>query len=981
MTWAKEKAWSRKSRSGSSEMMFEAGKFSPLFFLFLLPLPCLTSDAFAETNFYTLAQRWEKSNAYTNTSKKIPEPGVRPLRGQNDFSDAAAFPVPLALTRRLEELTGAQRVIDLEQKQSLFVKTGQPVLKFVSTEEDKVLFESLDPQTLRIEGTGVGLTFVHIWTSDGTRSTFQVRVFPQKFIPSVAQLIQQEALNKSRSFKIGYNASRDAFYTGERYREISRGSLSFTQSATLEGDTPYGAFSSHAQTQRSGGKTLLTDAQVALKDGQIGSFRNFNAAAGDSRVTPGLMVFPGARIRGVDVDHWDETRRFDWDAFYGREQTSIVGTLTPGISSKNTLNSYLRGGVVNYKFSDDAKIKGGYFVGSGRSRSDDSPKRGEGLRGDMNFGPHVSLTPEADFDDRHVAQRESVKVSFDKFRLRGEYRNIGKNFETLIGAPGSQGELGYLLEGNATVLNNAFVTASTDIFRDRLVPNPLDLQAYNVHTDLSLGFTPWESSSATLTYQETDDTGRLSPNRQKSYGAMFNQRVHFLGHRGTIFTRYQNRENTILNNDLSDYRVDQVTAGYVTQLFWDINFSISEQVNFLNEFNLSASSMPRALECNFDRSSQLSNTPIFTELRLRIRDEEDTESVNSFMSGYDTAELSGSLNYRGFENMEIFLTGSFQNYKPESLNVTAPRVELQFLTGVRYLFDTQFRWSAVGSFDGTVFKDLNGDGVHQPEEPGIEGITVKTADNKEAVTNAQGFYDLKSISGKNVTLILDTSKLPYGYVPTTSARQDLPIVQSAKRHVDFGVTPRSEVTGIIFNDLDGDGKYQIGVDQGVGKVKIKLETGSVARSNNLGVYSFSDVIAGPHTASIDFSNLPEGFLPEGIPQQTFTLYEGIRYELNFPLRAVRSITGRVYFDSNKNKKLGGGEKVFGNVKVRFAGESVLTDKDGWYLFDGLSNGSYELSMEESTLSAGYFKPDGVKIDLPVNPITITDLDISLKEKS
>ncbi|PIU40747.1 MAG: hypothetical protein COT00_00095, partial [Candidatus Omnitrophica bacterium CG07_land_8_20_14_0_80_50_8] len=363
-----------------------------------------------------------------------------------------------------------------------------------------------------------------------------------------------------------------------------------------------------------------------------------------------------------------------------------------------------------------------------------------------------------------------------------------------------------------------------------------------------------------------DDTGRLGPNRQTSYSAQFNQRVNVLGHRGNIFTRDQYRDNVILNNPLSDYHVNQVTIGYAMPIFWGINFSISEQINFLDEYNIPDTSTPRVLEYNFDYSNQIKNTPFFMDLRFRIRDEAETESVNSFMSGYDTTELSGSLYYRGYENMEIYLTGSFENYKQESLLITTPRVELQFLTGVRYLYDTKIRWSAVGSFEGVVFKDLNGDGQRQPDEPGVEGMAVRTSDNREAVTDRQGYYVLKSVSGRKVSLMLDTSRLPYGYVQTTSAKQELPIEQGVTRHVDFGVTPRSGVTGIVFNDVNGNGKYDVDIDKGVGRVRITLENGASARTNNLGVYSLSEVLAGPHTASIDFSKLPEGYLPEGIPQ-------------------------------------------------------------------------------------------------------------------
>ncbi len=948
--------------------------FLLLQFIFLKP--CFS----ASESFYTLADKWERSTAAgTNKKESIEKSFTSALTKAQEQNIQPAFPPAPVIERTFLQIEQSGNSVEIELNQSLVVHSGADITKFISTDEGIVILETIKPDTLRVLGSGIGPTFVHVWES-GNRHTFQVQVLPQKFRPTQEQINKLEEFQKSRTFKFGYNNSRSAFYTGPKFRDKSRTSVDFTQGFSLEGDTPYGAFSSQAETQKAVGKTLLTDAQATLKDGRVGPLKNFNATLGDSQVAPALMALPGARVRGAELEHWDDAKRVVWSGFHGREESSIIGTLTPGIVSKRTLNSYLSGGVLDFKVNDQAKIHAGLFSASGKSRADNLNRLGEGIKGDIDLGPHVKFSPELSFDNERWAEKHAVVAKFEKLRIRDEYRNINKGFVTLIGAPSRQGELGNLLDVSADPFDNVSFTGSLDIFNDRLVPNPEDLGSRNIHTDLSLSIRPAETSNLLFNFQDIDDTGRIGPSRQRTLGGQFNQSFNFLGHHATFFSRYQNSGNRNLTNSTSDYVRDRFTFGMHTEIFWGIQFSIEKEWSRLKEPNINRLTRPNALTYSWDYSHQIGDTPFYMDARLRIRDEEDTESVNSFMAGEDSTEISGAIYYREYENMEIYLTGSFENFVPESLNVASPRIEAQFLTGMRYIFDTGARWSPVGSFRGFVFKDANSDGVRQPDEPGIKDMLVKSSDGKQAVTDANGFYELKSVSGQKATISLDNSKIPYGYAPTTPVNKESVIEQNQTQEIDFGIVPRSEITGIIFNDLNGNGKFESGKDAGVRKVKVKLENGAIARSNTLGAYSFPDVAAGEHTASLDLVSLPEGYLPVGAPKKTFTVYEGIRFELNFPLRAIHTVTGRVFADDNGNKVLNTGEKPISNVKVLLAGQEVLSDKDGWYLFENLNPGSHELVIDPASLPEGFEAPLGVKIEIPVEPITVSDKDIPLTVK-
>ena len=486
---------------------------SPRFFLSTLLLS-LTLAIFqgydrplfsAEANFYTLNDRWVKENKpqKSGKDKAVEESFSRAFQGRTLREEDIRIPAAPTLRRSLEEVLSTQGTLEIELNQVLILERIGGLLKFVATDEGLVTLENVDSETLKLLGSGIGSTFVHVWNSAG-RTTFALRVIPPKIIASQSQIRERQALEKTRSFRLGYDNSRSASYNGEKFRDMPRSSVDFTQNARFEGDTPYGELSGHAQTQKAVGKTLLSDAQVVLKDGNIGRFDNFNAAAGDSQIKPDLMVFPGARIRGGVVEHWDDPKKTRWTGFYGRENSSLFGTITPGLLSKRTLNSYLSGGVVDHRLSDTAKVKAGYFTGSGKSRADELNRRGAGVQTEVGLGPNVVLNNETDFDDEKFAHKHSFTTKYEKLRVKNEFRDISKKFFTLTGPPSRQGEVGYLLDVSANPSEKWAYSGQLDIFRDRLVPNPNDPNSVNIHTDMLLNYFPCDDLNFTINFQDLD---------------------------------------------------------------------------------------------------------------------------------------------------------------------------------------------------------------------------------------------------------------------------------------------------------------------------------------------------------------------------------------------------------------------------------------------------------------------------------------------
>ena len=165
----------------SSEVEWRAARKLPPFFLIYLFLFSSVSYS-APANFYTLNEKWEKTNVSGKTKEDMVDKSFTAalIRQSPHFVSA---PTPPVLNKSLVEIMQGANVVEIEQNQSLLVRASTPVVKFVATEEGIASLETVRADTLRILGTGIGSTFVHIWDSTG-RSTFELRVVQPKFIPS-----------------------------------------------------------------------------------------------------------------------------------------------------------------------------------------------------------------------------------------------------------------------------------------------------------------------------------------------------------------------------------------------------------------------------------------------------------------------------------------------------------------------------------------------------------------------------------------------------------------------------------------------------------------------------------------------------------------------------------------------------------------------------------------------------------------------------
>lgn len=156
------------------------------------------------------------------------------------------------------------------------------------------------------------------------------------------------------------------------------------------------------------------------------------------------------------------------------------------------------------------------------------------------------------------------------------------------------------------------------------------------------------------------------------------------------------------------------------------------------------------------------------------------------------------------------------------------------------------------SISGVVFNDLNGDGIQNAGETGLAGWTVNLD------TNADGTVDATTVSGVGgnysfAGLASGTYRVrevvQAGFVQTSANPADL-VLNSTNATVNFGNFQTITISGLKFNDVNGDGVQGAG-ETGLAGVTIQLDAGANGSVDATvvtgagGTYSFSNL--GPNT--------------------------------------------------------------------------------------------------------------------------------------
>ncbi|HEX8912691.1 MAG TPA: SdrD B-like domain-containing protein [Humisphaera sp.] len=279
-----------------------------------------------------------------------------------------------------------------------------------------------------------------------------------------------------------------------------------------------------------------------------------------------------------------------------------------------------------------------------------------------------------------------------------------------------------------------------------------------------------------------------------------------------------------------------------------------------------------------------------------------------------------------------------------------------------------------GGVFGAVFNDANADGVRQGTELPMAGVKLyldannnnyPDANEPTAVTATNGSFTFANVP---VGLYRLREVVPAGYrqsLPLTGY-QDLAVVAGQTTGtVTFGNTTRSRITGVVYNDANGDGARQstepgiagrtVWIDKNNNNVRDAGELS--ATTDATGTYAFDNLPAGNYVVR---QVVPLGSRATGNNWNLFVGTAQVSANRNFGTTTNVKIAGTVFNDANGDRVRQSTEAALAGWKVYAdlnnsgtldAGDVVTTtDLRGNYAFNALAAGTYAVRVAPPTFA-------------------------------
>jgi len=287
------------------------------------------------------------------------------------------------------------------------------------------------------------------------------------------------------------------------------------------------------------------------------------------------------------------------------------------------------------------------------------------------------------------------------------------------------------------------------------------------------------------------------------------------------------------------------------------------------------------------------------------------------------------------------------------------------------------------SLGDRVWQDRDGNGVQDPGEPGLAGVTIElrsaidTSLLTSTLTDSDGAYSFTGLAAGDYLVVV---LAPAGYLPTydfdgvgtSNQAQILLGVDEARTDVDFGYAG-GRLGDRVWSDADGDGIQDLG-ETGLAGATVSLSTGATTTTDSNGYYSFTDLLAGTYTVTV---SVPSGwaatFDSDGVGTAGTSVVVLAAGEVldtaDFGYQErTASIGDRVWRDDDGDGVQDSGEVGLAGVTVELrdtAGTTVLasavSDANGFYEFASLAAGTYTVTSGQPASHVPTFDADGLTV--------------------
>jgi hypothetical protein len=313
-------------------------------------------------------------------------------------------------------------------------------------------------------------------------------------------------------------------------------------------------------------------------------------------------------------------------------------------------------------------------------------------------------------------------------------------------------------------------------------------------------------------------------------------------------------------------------------------------------------------------------------------------------------------------------------------------------------------------FSGTVYLDYNGNGVFDGSDTGIGGVTLTLSGTNglgQAVTAttttaADGSYSFSTNAGGNLLRpgtyqVVETP--PSGYlagltnVGTVNGTADGTVVTTGTIgsilltsgqsgiNYNFGEMQPVNISGVVYHDLNGNGKFDSGEPPFSGVLMTLSGTNGLGQSITATATTAAD---GSYSFTVDSNNnqllpgtykivetVPTGYVAvnanigtvngvldgsEPSPERITSIVlnsgqSGINYDFGLSIGAA--VSGYVYMDYDRAGTFTSNDAGMPNVVVQLTGVdaygnsvnlTATTDANGFYMFTGISGGTYTVTV-------------------------------------
>ncbi|HYY93567.1 MAG TPA: SdrD B-like domain-containing protein, partial [Pyrinomonadaceae bacterium] len=186
-----------------------------------------------------------------------------------------------------------------------------------------------------------------------------------------------------------------------------------------------------------------------------------------------------------------------------------------------------------------------------------------------------------------------------------------------------------------------------------------------------------------------------------------------------------------------------------------------------------------------------------------------------------------------------------------SLRASSP-AERAITVGARRTAVVGFGLSDFGSIGGHVFNDLYLTGAADSQgAPGLRGLRVllRGASVASLTTDASGLYEFRNLAPGSYTLEIDPASLPADFRPP--ARLSWPVNLSPLQDffMDIPVAAQRAVSGVVFLDRDGDGRFDPARDLPLAGARVAAHNAETVTDAN-GAYLLRGLPAGHVTLRV-----------------------------------------------------------------------------------------------------------------------------------